>query len=274
MKGVLVLPPALERPSLVGVAVSHFPGARPVTRSFLSSQQFSCISLRRVSFLQRDGAGAVLGQIHLQRAQEDAHFDSDVGEFTAVTELGRPDAESWNQQKDFMEQMRAKVDTVCRSSYWGIGSFTRQRRVAPTVTVYPAKTQPLQHHNLLVCSVNGFYPGHIEVRWFRNGQEEEAGVVSTGLILNGDWTFQTMVMLETVPQSGEVYTCHVEHPSRTSPITSECAQSKILSGTGGFVLGLLFLGVGLFIYFRNQKVDLKFPGNPEIDSPWLAVVET
>ena len=94
----------------------------------------------------------------------------------------------------------------------------------PIVTVYPAKTQPLQHHNLLVCSVNGFYPGHIEVRWFRNGHEEEAGVISTGLIQNGDWTFQTMVMLETVPQSGEVYTCQVEHPSRTSPLTVERSE--------------------------------------------------
>lgn len=96
--------------------------------------------------------------------------------------------------------------------------------VKPTVTVYPAKTQPLQHHNLLVCSVTGFYPGHVEVRWFRNGQEEAAGVVSTGLIPNGDWTFQTMVMLETVPQSGEVYSCRVEHPSLTSPVTVEWSE--------------------------------------------------
>lgn len=127
------------------------------------------------------------------------------------------------------------------------------------MTVYPAKAQRLQHHNLLVCSVNGFYPGHIEVIWLRNGQQEDAGVISTGLIQNGDWTFQTLVMLETVPQSGEVYTCQVQHPSRTSPISvewraqSESAQSKMLSGVGGFVLGLLFLGVGLFIHFRNQK---------------------
>ncbi|KAF6364523.1 hypothetical protein mRhiFer1_006170 [Rhinolophus ferrumequinum] len=129
----------------------------------------------------------------------------------------------------------------------------------PTVTVYPAKTQRLQHHNLLVCSVNGFYPGHVEVRWWRNGQEEEAGVVSTGLIRNGDWTFQMLVMLETVPQRGEVYTCQVQHPSLTSPITvewraqPESAQSKMLSGVGGFILGLLFLGAGLFVYFRNEK---------------------
>nr|ABS58517.1 MHC class II antigen [Tursiops truncatus] len=196
---------------------------------------------------------------NIYNREEYVRFDSDVGEHRAVTELGRPDAEYWNSQKDFLEQRRAEVDTFCRHNY-GVGeSFMVQRRVAPTVTVYPAKTQPLQHHNLLVCSVNGFYPGHIEVRWFRNGQEEEAGVVSTGLIANGDWTFQTMVMLETVPQSEEVYTCHVEHPSQTSPVTvewraqSESAQSKMLSGIGAFVLGLLFLGVGLFIYFRNQK---------------------
>ncbi|XP_078226771.1 HLA class II histocompatibility antigen, DR beta 5 chain-like [Callithrix jacchus] len=66
-------------------------------------------------------------------------------------------------------------------------------------------------------------------------------------------------MLETLPQSGDVYTCQVEHPSVTSPFIvqwraqSESAQSKMLSGVGGFVLGLLFLRAGLFIYFRNQK---------------------
>ncbi|XP_011784779.1 PREDICTED: HLA class II histocompatibility antigen, DRB1-4 beta chain isoform X3 [Colobus angolensis palliatus] len=203
----------------------------------------------RVRYLQR----------YFYNQEEYVRYDSDVGEYRAVTELGRPDAKYWNSQKDILEQRRARVDNYCRHNY-GVGeSFTVQRRVQPKVTVYPSKTQPLQHHNLLVCSVNGFYPGSIEVRWFRNGQEEKAGVVSTGLIQNGDWTFQTLVMLETVPQSGEVYTCQVEHPSVTSPLTvewrarSESAQSKMLSGVGGFVLGLLFLGAGLFIYFRNQK---------------------
>ncbi|XP_074188841.1 DLA class II histocompatibility antigen, DR-1 beta chain [Rhinolophus sinicus] len=191
--------------------------------------------------------------------EEYARFDSDVGEFVAVTELGRRSAEYYNSQKDILERKRAETDTVCRHNYGVSDNFLVHRQTEPTVTVYPAKTQRLQHHNLLVCSVNGFYPGHIEVSWWRNGQEEEAGVVSTGLIRNGDWTFQTLVMLETVPQRGEVYTCQVQHPSRTSPITVEwraqpdSAQSKMLSGIGGFVLGLLFLGAGLFTYFRNQK---------------------
>jgi major histocompatibility complex class II len=72
--------------------------------------------------------------------------------------------------------------------------------------------------------VSRFYPGHIEVTWFWNGQEEEAGVVSTGLLQNGDWTFQTLVMLETVPQNGEVYTCQVEHPSLMNAVTIEWSE--------------------------------------------------
>ncbi|KAM5325019.1 DLA class II histocompatibility antigen, DR-1 beta chain-like isoform 2-T2 [Glossophaga mutica] len=204
---------------------------------------------QRVRFLDR----------YFHNREEFARFDSDVGEYRAVTELGRPIAESWNRNKDILEDTRAAVDTFCRHNYGVSEGFLVHRQTAPTVTVYPAKMQRLQHHNLLVCSVNGFYPGHIEVRWLRNGQEEEAGVVSTGLIRNGDWTFQILVMLETVPQSGEVYTCQVQHQSQTGPVTmewraqSESAQSKMLSGVGGFVLGLLFLGAGLFVYFRNQK---------------------
>ncbi|XP_074188843.1 boLa class II histocompatibility antigen, DQB*0101 beta chain isoform X2 [Rhinolophus sinicus] len=197
---------------------------------------------------------------YIYNREEFARFDSDVGEYVAVTELGRPDAEYWNSQKDLLERTRAELDTVCRHNYRvGEARTTLKRRVEPTVTVSPSKTEALNHHNLLVCSVTDFYPGHIKVRWFRNDQEETAGVVSTPLIRNGDWTFQILVMLEMTPQRGDVYTCHVEHPSRPSPITvewraqSESAQSKMLSGVGGFVLGLLFLGLGLIIRHRKQK---------------------
>ncbi|XP_048203973.1 HLA class II histocompatibility antigen, DR beta 4 chain-like [Perognathus longimembris pacificus] len=204
---------------------------------------------QRVRFLER----------YIYNREEYVCFDSDLGKFIAVTELGRRDAEYWNSQEDSLETKRAEVDRLCRHNYEAVGGFTVQRRVTPKVTVYPMKTEPLQHHNLLVCSVNGFYPGHIEVRWFHNGQEEEAGVVSTGLVQNGDLTFQMQVMLEMTPQQGDIYTCHVEHPSLDSPVTVEwkphsgSAQGKMMSGVGGFVLGLLFLGAGLFIYFRNSK---------------------
>ncbi|OWK13518.1 hypothetical protein Celaphus_00014429, partial [Cervus elaphus hippelaphus] len=131
--------------------------------------------------------------------------------------------------------------------------------VEPIVTISPSRTEALNHHNLLVCSVTDFYPSKIKVRWFRNDQEETARVVATPVIRNGDWTFQILVMLEMTPQRGDVYTCRVEHPSLQSPVSvdwrsqSESAQSKMLSGVGGFVLGLIFLGLGLIVRHRSQK---------------------
>ncbi|XP_052019321.1 H-2 class II histocompatibility antigen, I-E beta chain-like [Apodemus sylvaticus] len=190
--------------------------------------------------------------------EEFARFHSDVGKFQAVTELGKPIAEYLNTQKDILDNYRATVDR-CRNNYALVDIFMLNLKAEPMVTVYPTKTQPLEHHNLLVCSVSDFYPGSIEVRWFRNGEEEKNGIVSTGLIQNGDWTFQMLVMLEAVPQGGEVYTCQVEHPSLSSPVTVEwrarstSAQNKMLSGVMGMALGLFILPVGLFIYSRNLR---------------------
>ncbi|KAM7135621.1 SLA class II histocompatibility antigen, DQ haplotype C beta chain-like isoform 2-T2 [Molossus nigricans] len=196
---------------------------------------------------------------YVYNQEEYLRYDSDVGKFLVVTELGRPDAEYCNGQKDVLEETRAELDRVCRNNYGNEVVTTLQRRVEPTVTISPTKTEALNHHNMLVCSVTGFYPGQVQVRWFRNNQEETAGVVSTPLMRNGDWTFQILVMLEMTPQRGDVYTCHVEHPSLQGPITvewraqSESAQSKMLSGIGGLVLGLIFLGLGLVVRHRRQK---------------------
>lgn len=119
----------------------------------------------RVRFLQR----------YFYNREELVRFDSDVGEFRAVAELGRGIDKHLNSQKDFLERLRAEVDTYCRHNY-GVGeSFTVQRRVEPKVSVHPAKTQRLEHHNLLICSVNDFYPGDLEVRWFRNGRRRRLG---------------------------------------------------------------------------------------------------
>lgn len=96
--------------------------------------------------------------------------------------------------------------------------------VPPEVTVSPERTPLLQQHNLLLCSVTGFYPGDINVRWFRNGQEQRSGVMSTGLVRNGDWTFQMTVTLEMTPELGDIYSCLVEHPSLQSPVSVEWGE--------------------------------------------------
>ncbi|XP_043383856.1 HLA class II histocompatibility antigen, DR beta 5 chain isoform X2 [Chelonia mydas] len=204
----------------------------------------------RVRFLYRD----------IWDRQPYVHFDSDVGLYVADTELGRPSAEHWNKDPAILADARAAVDTFCRHNY-GVAQTGKVvgRTVQPKVKVSPTASGSGPHSHLLVCSVTGFYPSGIEIKWFRNGQEQTAGVVSTELLQNGDWTFQILVMLEMSPRRGDVYTCQVEHISLRGPLSlnweaqSDAARSKMLTGIGGFVLGLIFLVPGLLIYMKNKK---------------------
>ncbi|KFR16262.1 hypothetical protein N306_05457, partial [Opisthocomus hoazin] len=72
----------------------------------------------------------------------------------------------------------------------------------PKVRVSAMQSSSLPQTDRLVCTGTGFYPAEIEVKWFKNGQEETEHVVSTDVIQNGDWTYQVLVMLETSPQRG------------------------------------------------------------------------
>ena len=83
---------------------------------------------------------------HIYNREEYARFDSDWGEYRAVTPLGRPDVEHWNSQKDILEQKRAEVDRVCRHNYQVAAPFTWQRlgecrlpSVGPPSTRDPAR---------------------------------------------------------------------------------------------------------------------------------------
>ncbi|XP_074990715.1 class II histocompatibility antigen, B-L beta chain-like isoform X1 [Calonectris borealis] len=202
----------------------------------------------RVRFVQR----------YLHNRQQLVHFDSDVGHYVADSPLGESIAKYWNSQPDLLEQERAAVDTFCRHNYEVSNPFIVERRVQPKVRVSPMQSSSLPQTDRLVCYVTGFYPAEIEVKWFKNGQEETERVVSTDVIQNGDWTYQVLVMLETTPQRGETYMCQVEHVSLQHPLTqlwevqSDGARSKMLTGVGGFVLGLIFLALGLFLYMRKK----------------------
>ncbi|XP_050776842.1 HLA class II histocompatibility antigen, DR beta 4 chain-like [Gopherus flavomarginatus] len=212
---------------------------------------------QRVWYLYRD----------IYNRRQDVHFDSELGVFVADTELGRPDAEHWNIRLESLAQARADVDTFCGYNYEVFEPFTIDRRgdslslspVQPKVKVSPTKSGSHLHSHLLVCSVTGFYPSGIKIKWLKNGQEQTAGVVSMELLQNGDWTFQILVMLEMSPQRGDVYTCQVEHISLQGPLAvhweaqSDSARSKMLTGVRGFVLGLIFLAPRLLIYLKNKK---------------------
>ncbi|XP_072213944.1 class II histocompatibility antigen, B-L beta chain-like [Excalfactoria chinensis] len=206
---------------------------------------------------------------HFYNRQQFAHFDSDVGKFVADTTLGELAAEYWNSQTEFMEIKRGEVDTVCRHNYGVDEPFTVQRSVQPKVRVSALQSGSLGESDRLACYVTGFYPAEIEVKWFQNGREETERVVSTDVMQNGDWTYQVLVVLETVPRRGDSYECRVEHASLPQPISqhweppSDAGRSKMLTGVGGFVLGLVFLALGLFMFLRSQK------GQPVATAPGM-----
>uniref|UniRef100_A0A8D0EYY2 Ig-like domain-containing protein n=1 Tax=Strix occidentalis caurina TaxID=311401 RepID=A0A8D0EYY2_STROC len=195
------------------------------------------------------------------------HFDSDVGLFVADTPLGEPQAQYWNSQPDLLEVARGMVDTACRYNYQALTPFITERKVEPKVRVAPMQSSSLPQTDRLACYVTGFYPAQIEVKWFQNGREETERVVSTDVMPNGDWTYQVLVMLETTPQRGDTYMCQVEHVSLQHPVSqrwelqSDGARSKMLTGVGGFVLGLIFLALGLGLYLRKKLPRLQGRGN-------------
>uniref|UniRef100_A0A8D0FL05 Ig-like domain-containing protein n=1 Tax=Strix occidentalis caurina TaxID=311401 RepID=A0A8D0FL05_STROC len=202
----------------------------------------------RVRFLERC----------IHNREQYTHFDSDVGLYVADTPLGEFQAKYRNSQPDLLEQQRAEVDRFCRHNYQVLTPFITERKVEPKVRVAPVQSSSLPQTDRLACYVTGFYPAQIEVKWFQNGREETERVVSTDVIPNGDWTYQVLVMLETTPQRGDTYTCQVEHVSLQHPVSqhwelqSDGARSKMLTGVGGFVLGLIFLVLGLGLYVRKK----------------------
>uniref|UniRef100_H9GBC8 Ig-like domain-containing protein n=1 Tax=Anolis carolinensis TaxID=28377 RepID=H9GBC8_ANOCA len=119
------------------------------------------------------------------------------------------------------------------------------------------------HNTLLICFVDSFFPAKIKIRWLRNGKEEKGDqVMTSGLIDNGDWTYQMHEMLETQPERGDVYACQVEHDSFASPASiewrpqSDAAKSKMWTGVVGLVLGVVFVAAGLSLYVKKGEAHV------------------
>ncbi|XP_066427300.1 class II histocompatibility antigen, B-L beta chain-like [Molothrus aeneus] len=186
-------------------------------------------------------------------------FDSDVGHFVGFTPFGERNAKRVNSDPAIMENRRASVDTYCRHNYEVFRPFSVERRVPPSVSISlvpPSSSQP--GPGRLLCSVMDFYPAAIQVRWFQGQQELSEHVVATDVVPNGDWTYQLLVLLETPPRRGLTYSCQVEHVSLEQPLSRhwemppDAARSKMLTGIGGFVLGFVFLALGLGFYVRKK----------------------
>ncbi|XP_048785450.1 class II histocompatibility antigen, B-L beta chain-like isoform X2 [Lagopus muta] len=207
---------------------------------------------------------------HVYNRQQYVHFDSDVGLFVADAVLGEPSARLFNSQPDVLEKNRAAVEMLCNYNHEIVAPLTLQKR-EPKVRICALQSGSQPQTDRLACYVTGFYPPEIEVKWFQNGREETERVVSTDVMQNGDWTYQVLVLLETSPRHGDSYACRVEHTSLRQPISQlweplvDVGRSKLLLGVGGFVVGLVYLALGLFLFLHSKKVS----GHPDPTTPGI-----
>ncbi|XP_064496556.1 class II histocompatibility antigen, B-L beta chain-like [Pseudopipra pipra] len=217
---------------------------------------------------------------HFYHREQLLHFDSDVGVYVGDTPFGEIQARDYNSHREYLKYRRGQVDTYCRYNYKLGTPFSVERRgepeaervpsgPAPEMTLEPLKPSlgitpdlsalpPSVSISLvlsssqpgpgrLLCSVMDFYPAPVQVRWFQDGQELPEHVVATDVVPNGDWSCQVLVKLEIPPWRGVTYSCQVEH------MPPDTVRSKILVGVGGFVLGLVFLVLGLGFYLREKS---------------------
>ncbi|KAM9836790.1 H-2 class II histocompatibility antigen, E-S beta chain-like [Aulostomus maculatus] len=189
---------------------------------------------------------------------EYTRFTSRLGRFVGFTEYGVRNAAAWNNDPAILATVKAAKQRYCQNNIPVFYQNALSKSVKPSVLLRSEDPPPGHHPAMLVCSVYDFYPEHIKVSWFRDGQEVTSGVTSTDEWANADWYYQIHSHLVYTPRAGEKISCVVEHASLTEPLYTdwdpsmpESERNKIAIGASGLVLGLI-LSLAGFIYYKRK----------------------
>ncbi|KAK1144910.1 H-2 class II histocompatibility antigen, E-S beta chain-like [Acipenser oxyrinchus oxyrinchus] len=200
--------------------------------------------------------------------EEFLHYDTKIQKYVGKTTCGVKNAERLNKDKARLAQLLGQVDGYCKHNMGLYLSFATDRKITPAVRVRAMKPFSSQHQTMLVCNAFGFYPREIKVTWLRNGAKVTTDVSSSELLHDGDWTYQIHSYLELTPQSGDSYSCRVEHSSlaeaieeKWDPAMPESERNKIIIGASGIVLGLVIAAAGLIYYKKKATGRILVPSD-------------
>nr|AFL72081.1 MHC class II antigen beta domain [Acipenser baerii] len=210
----------------------------------------------------------VFSRRYVFNKQEFLHYDTKIKKYVGNTACGVKNAEEWNKDKDQLAGMLGDVDRYCKYNINLYKPGTIDYKEKPSVQIRSNKMSSSQHQTMLVCYVIGFYPREIKVTWLRNGVKVTADVSSSELLHDGDWTYQIHSYLELTPQSGDSYSCRVEHSSlaeaieeKWDPAMPESERNKIIIGASGIVLGLVIAAAGLIYYKKKATGRILVPSD-------------
>ncbi|XP_067861667.1 immunoglobulin lambda-1 light chain-like [Heptranchias perlo] len=136
-------------------------------------------------------------------------------------------------------QSEDAADYYC--GVWGSGRLTIGRGTklnlgnprAPSVSVLPPSSDQITEKNkaTLVCLVNGFNPGAVEIEWTVDGNVRGNGVETSRVQQETDNTFSTSSYLTLSASdwnSHELYSCVVKHETQTNPLQTSIARSSCI----------------------------------------------
>ncbi|XP_048411972.1 immunoglobulin lambda-1 light chain-like [Stegostoma tigrinum] len=132
-------------------------------------------------------------------------------------------------------QAEDDADYYCGRYSYGFGGGTKltvlTREVTrPLVSLLPPSPDQISAENeaTLVCLVNNFFPGSVEVSWSVDGQTTDSGVQTSRLVRGTDQTYSVSSYLTlTASQwnSHKLYTCGVTHESLGSQLKQSIKRS-------------------------------------------------
>ncbi|XP_069737489.1 HLA class II histocompatibility antigen, DM beta chain-like [Phaenicophaeus curvirostris] len=177
-------------------------------------------------------------------------------------------AANLNNDTGWLQRAEAR-HRACRDLGLHFWASTALRRTPPQVRIVASKTSNARTPVLLTCHVWGFYPAEVTLTWLHN--EDVVATKATPKVLpNGDWTYQTQVMLRVTAKPGDTFTCSVEHSSLEQPLQKDWGPGlspglvvKVVVAAVMMTLGLVVFAAGTFSYCRQA------PGAGPGSSPGL-----
>ncbi|XP_043351898.1 DLA class II histocompatibility antigen, DR-1 beta chain-like isoform X2 [Dermochelys coriacea] len=213
-----------------------------------------------------DATGAVRAVTRYSLNGEDVlRYQSDQNRWFSEHPAAWRVAERWNREGETFTAWNLIQPQHCRFMIELALPFIAQKTAQPTVHVALVPgTQDRPRR--LVCHVTGFYPRDIEVIWERGGQVAQGEQLTSGILPNGDLTFQIQVSIE-LGQKGvgpAEHVCVVRHSSLghdplrvtwDSQVTGQTGVPAIVAGCILAALGVVALGW----YLRRRAGAQKGP---------------
>ncbi|XP_040886960.1 LOW QUALITY PROTEIN: H-2 class II histocompatibility antigen, A-U alpha chain-like [Toxotes jaculatrix] len=143
--------------------------------------------------------------------------------------------------------------------------------------IYTRDDVELGEQNTLICHVTGFYPAPVNVTWTKNEEKVTEGTSINVPFPNTDGSFTQMSRLVFIPQLGDIYSCTVDHPALSQPLTRIWDVDVQQPGVGpavfcglGLTVGLLGVAAGTFFLIKGTSAA-DWPG-PATSSQRVQIV--